>query len=76
MVAPENPRGGAAKHMAPLGVSKKRIDKNHAPHHQVFVLQEMDEGLNEAINEAIQHEKNRAQVAAIASHVRAPPWIE
>ena len=53
-----------------------RHRQRYAGHHQVFVLQEMDEGLNEAINEAIQHEKNRAQVAAIASHVRAPPWIE
>ncbi len=45
---------------------------------QVFVFQQMDDVLDEVLvlDKAILHAEYRAHVAAIASHVRAPPWIE
>ncbi len=45
--------------------------------YQMFVFRQMDDVLDEVLDKAILHAEYRAHVAAIASHVRAPPpWIE
>ncbi len=66
-MAPKKP-GGAESHTATGGVLNNAIGKARFTKFQVFVFQQMED----VLDEAILHEKYRAHVAAIAAHVRAP----
>ena len=71
-MAPKKP-GGAATRTATSGVLNTAIGKARETKFQVFVFQQMDDVLDEVLDKAILHAEYRAHVAAIASHVRAPP---
>ena len=66
-MAPKKPGGLAATRTATSGVLNTAIGKARETKFQVFVFQQMDA----VLDEAILHEKYRAHVAAIAAHVRA-----